>query len=117
MGFELPPSHAVIKFEGVYQGAEVVMSLDLSIDAALEFEKLEKNRDLPALFDAMGDLLVSWNLERNGHPVPVSEFRAQPTGFLAQLFTGYARALSGLVTVPDPSEGRSNGGDTSASPN
>jgi hypothetical protein len=119
VGFELPQNNARIEFEGPYAGAEVVMSLDLSIDDALELEKLQANRDTSALFDAMSDLLISWNLERAGTAVPATReaFRAMPTSFLGALFTGYARAMTELVSVPAPSEGRSNGGDTSASPN
>lgn len=121
MGYRVPKTVARIDFPTghQYHGAEVVMSLDLSIDQVLELEKLQASRDVGALYDAMGELLVEWNLEDDDGPVLPSPdaLRAQPTPFLGAVFSAYARALEGTVSVPGPSEGRSNDGDTSASPN
>jgi hypothetical protein len=116
--FEEPENHAVLTFDDTspYHGAVVTMSLDLSIDDALLFDKLHRDGDVDALFDELGNLLVSWNLTKHGEAIPATPayFRARPQPFLMQLLGAYFRALKSLVTVDEDFEGGSSGGDTSA---
>lgn len=122
MGYRVPKTSVRVDFPAghQYHGAEVVLTLDLTIDQALELEKLQTSRDIGALYDAMGELLLEWNLEDDqGRPLNPSpeNLRSQPTPFLAAVFSAYGRALGEATNVPGPSEGRSNDGGMSASPN
>ena len=119
MGFELPRSTAVIDFAGgPYVGAEVTVSLDLTIDDALMLDKLMRDDDKAAMIDAMGDLLVAWNLEKGGAPIPCTAESLHHVGlpFLIALFEGMRRALSQVAEVDAPFDPTSSGGDTSAVP-
>lgn len=106
MGFALPSTHATIEFDesSPYKGAEVIMSLDASLEDALEMEQLVANSPKEKVFDAVGSVLVSWNLEKNGEPIPCSadELRKLPMPFVVEVFKGFQRAMAKVVTVEDP---------------
>lgn len=118
MGYEVPQTTAVINFAGTsYAGAEVTVTLDITIDEAMRYGQLaEAGGSHEELFDAVAELLVSWNLERAGVAVPCDGdgLRSMPVPFVVAVFRGFTAALTRVVTVDDPFGNRSNDGDTSA---
>lgn len=76
MGFEVETVARLVFPDGAYEGAEVFARCSLSIGEYLDFVTV---RDAPgedvrpwveALYGAFAPYLVSWNLTRNGVPVP-----------------------------------------------
>lgn len=117
MGFRLPESTVVVEFaeSSPYHGAEVVLSLDLTMDDALTMDSLRGGDNPAAVFDEIGRVLKRWNLEdAAGAPVPcdATQLRRQPLPFVLELFRGYQRAVERLVTVDAPFAGQSNNGST-----
>lgn len=118
MGFELPDTTTRILFDGgPYEGAEVVMSLDLTMEQAFMLDKV-KNEDPEKLVDAMAAYLVEWNITKGGEPVPCTptELKRRPMPFVMELFKGMRRALSTVVTVDAPFDEPSSNGSTLVSP-
>src|SRR3990167_2096458 len=79
-GFRLPVQTATLKFEGDYEGLEVVCRLNVPLSTYLEFTKLADLGDeegvaqIRSLGDYFGQfsehVLVSWNLEdSDGQPI------------------------------------------------
>lgn len=76
MGFEVETVAKLVFPDGAYEGAEVFARCSLSIGEYLDFLAV---RDAPAdevrpwieaLYGAFARYLVSWNLTKNGEPVP-----------------------------------------------
>lgn len=81
MGFEFPEDHYKLTFAGVegMDGLEITM-LPMSVGTALKLQELQEKKptgkedreDVLAMMQLVVDHTVSWNLERDGAPVPVS---------------------------------------------
>lgn len=118
MGFEVPQVTTTIVFDppSRYAGAEVLMSLDMSIDEAIALEELQTS-DVGAVMDSLGGLIISWNLTKGGEPVPVTALRQQPLGFVMTLFDGMKKAMQEVISVDTPFASPSRDGATPASTN
>lgn len=111
-GFDPFSGQLVIKFEGTrYNGAEIVMQLDVSVADYLAFTEIEKFTDRLAFLQSH-DVIVSWNLEsKTGKAFPVNvkpETLPLPLVRLICEKWGEATADPGL-----PFESPSNASDTS----
>lgn len=108
MGWSPPRRTARLAFEGQYEGAEVVVTLNIPLGKLLDFDQRFGN--LPYLHEsvreALAELVIEWNLEtKDGTPIPVS-----PEGFLAiddilfirKLVTSWRVALNSEVDVEVP---------------
>lgn len=117
MGFKIPKNNVRIAFDSTspYHGAEIVMSLDITIGKSMEIENLLQT-DPERLVEEMVDLIVEWNLEDDlGQPLPVSmdSFREFiPLPLILELFNGFKKGMEGLVSVDDPFERRLKPGVT-----
>ncbi|MGE3448689.1 MAG: hypothetical protein AB7H92_14040 [Microbacteriaceae bacterium] len=106
MGFELPKTTTAVEFaeSSPYKGAEVILSLDSSLDDAFRMEQVAAGEDRNRVFETVGEVLVSWNLEHDGEPIPcsVEELRKLPMPFVIEVFKGFQRAMAKVVSVEDP---------------
>ena len=70
-GFEIPKRTMLLTFKGTdYDGAEVKVSLDASVDLLLQIRGMEDDQIL--IYAKFGEaLLLEWNLEKDGKPIPV----------------------------------------------
>lgn len=73
----------------------------------------DQQDDIETLLRAFASALVSWNLDdENDQPVPTTyeSLIDQDTNFVLQLVMGW---LDGVVSIPNPLDGRSNAGERS----
>ena len=124
MGFELERQTAVFVFEK-YPGLEAELVFDPPISMYSRFTRLalmqEQNdpqkvveavEDFEDYLDAFGrEVLLRWNLTRDGQPVPVSEFSNQPMAFCMDIIGEWYRRSG---TVPAPLVPASSNGNRSA---
>lgn len=89
MGFERPERTVVVEFDEStdWHGAEVVCRRDISVRRVLRLARLaeiDSIDDMGAaadLFDEFAErVIVRWNLEENGEPVPVTGDAMQEWG-------------------------------------
>ena len=119
----VPKRTARLIFDGEYEGIEVVVRLDLSIDYLLRFtgpgngygpESSYPEATAMHLYkDFARAVLVEWNLEDDqGQPIPADEagMGMVPPAFASFLITKWGEAA---VNPPAPLSGISNGGSTS----
>lgn len=118
MGFKIPKNTVVIDFDksSKYFGAEVVMSLDFSMEKSFEMNRIAETRDPEKLIDMLLEWILNWNLEdEEGNPLPVSpdSFRKHiPLPFVVEIFNGLRRGMEGLMSVDVPLGMPSKDGDT-----
>lgn len=70
MGFKLPQRTARLIFEGEYEGAEVRMKLDVAMGVFMEATRLQAAGDIEGLCRFVAALLIEWNVEDEGGPLP-----------------------------------------------
>ena len=70
-GFRLQKRTARLVFSGDYEGAEVVVRLDVPVSVFIEIQDLVSNEDQFRVFEVFGEkVLEEWNLEDDdGTPV------------------------------------------------
>lgn len=109
MGFELYATRGRLVFEGTrYAGAEVEVRLDMPLADYLVHDALDEEE--PRLRWFGEHALVSWNLKRDGAPVPATaeELLAMPRQFSGRLHREWLRLVSdpGLpFAAPSPDGG------------
>lgn len=108
---EIPESLAVIDFpEGHrYAGLEVRMSLDITLDDAVQVSRVDPSEPETA-FKKMGELLRGWNVTRKGVAVPCTAAGLQAVGlpFVLAVLRGYNRAVAEVMNVGDPFDEQSS---------
>ena len=74
MGFRLPQRNARLVFSGDYQGAEVVVRLNLPIGTFMEFQDIVADpKSGVAVYEIFAKSgLVSWNLEDEAGAIPAT---------------------------------------------
>jgi hypothetical protein len=73
-GFRLPKRTARLVFEGNFEGAEVVVRLDVKIGDYIKIQDLLSEERYLEVFEVFADAaLDEWNLERDdGTPIPAT---------------------------------------------
>jgi hypothetical protein len=71
-GFKIPKRTARLIFSGDYDGAEVVVRLDVPVATFLDIQNLVSDEEQLKVFELFGDkVLDEWNLEdEDGKPYP-----------------------------------------------
>lgn len=115
-GFTLPKHTARLQFEGDYEGAEVVVSLDLSFGLVLDAQQLADNSDpqlLGSIFDRFNaEALIEWNLlDDEGNPIPTHPdgLKTIPFAFATLILTNTTAAIG---EISPPLESPSPNGST-----
>lgn len=112
MGFEEPQDTARLVFEGDYAGAEVVCRLNVPLGTYFAIGKSQSggNDAAEEALRLLGDnVLVAWNVERNGQPVPANgDGMMQISPRFATLILG--EWLKVAAEVPAPLDDRSTSG-------
>lgn len=115
MGYEYAPPTYKLVFED-HEGLEVT-ARSVELGDYLEFVDVLDSGGLSKdnvrfIFDKFASFITSWNLERNGEPVPVSaeSLYSYDVKFVRELIDGWRQAMEG---VPDPLELNSDAGGQS----
>ena len=71
-GFRIQKRTARLVFSGDYEGAEVVVRLDVPVSVFIQIQDMVSNDDQFRVFEVFGDkVLEEWNIENDdGNPVP-----------------------------------------------
>lgn len=116
MGFEAPRTVFQMDFADTqYAGLEVAVRAT-TVDELLTLMELIDGRDeakgIRRLFDAFAEILVSWNVERMGEPVPTTldGLLGLEEPFVTAIVLAWQR---NLVQAPPPLPGTSPSGGTS----
>lgn len=110
-GFELAPKIYKLKFED-YPGLEV-SAREPSTGKLLELQELGDEAstvtDVRKLFREFAEFLVSWNVTRDGEPVPADYdgLLSMGAGFVRKLTDGFIDAVTGVA--PNLGKGLSSG--------
>lgn len=102
MGFKLPRRNAFIKFEDDFEGAEVRIKLDVTLEEFMFVQKLQADGNVEGVCEFVGALLIDWNLEDDdGNPLPANKEGARRAtfAFIDRLLTEWVKAQTG---VPGP---------------
>lgn len=113
MGYDLYGNTVVIEFEGTrYHGATVTLRADVTLDEWEQYAKAERLSDEWTWL--AGNVLISWNLEHAGQPLPIdTPFGKLPIGFVRQVVRKWTAITVGIdAPLGEPSPG----GGTSAAP-
>lgn len=106
-GFQIPQRTARLKFEGDYDGAEVVVRLGISLRAFFDLSRLTSGDDVEAQQQAFTDfserVLLEWNLEDDGTPVPLSLLEC-PVEFAVLVVKEYLAAVPNVPLATASSE-------------
>src|SRR3990167_7089331 len=105
MGFKEPRRTARLIFEGDYEGAEVVVRLDVDVQTVLEFtgmvtDATEGEAALAMMRRFGDDMLVSWNVEDDdGHPIPATAegFMRRTWPFINLILSHWLEAVRGIA--------------------
>src|ERR1700679_3254059 len=116
MGFEAPRTVYQMDFADTqYAGLEVAVRAP-PVDELRSLMELIDGRDeakgIRRLFAAFAEFLVSWNVERDGHPVPTTQdgLMGLEEPFVTAIILAWQRHL---VQAPPPLPGTSASGGTS----
>jgi hypothetical protein len=116
MGFEAPRTVYQMDFADTeYAGLEVAVRAT-TVDELLTLMELIDGRDeakgVRRLFGAFADILVGWNVTRDGHPVPTDEdgLLSLEEPFATAIILAWQR---NLVSAPPPLPGTSPSGKSS----
>ena len=73
-GFRIQKSTARLVFAGDYEGAEIVVRLDVPVSVFIEIQDMVSNEQQLKVFELFGaKVLQEWNLENDdGNPVPAT---------------------------------------------
>lgn len=115
MGFQIPKDarEAKLIFQGKeYEGCEVVCKLSVPLGFSLDIEAAINAGKPTELYRRFADVLVEWNLEDNGQPLPCNEegLRALDMVFVNMIISAWAEAVKG---VSAPLSGVSGNGNMS----
>jgi len=73
-GFRLQKRTARLVFSGDYEGAEIVVRLDVPVSVFIDIQDMVANNDQLRVFEIFGEkVLAEWNLEDDdGQPLPAT---------------------------------------------
>lgn len=110
MGYEIPAKHARIRWDDdtEFAGLEAVLSLDTPADLLFQMQGFEDatpegRRELMVAF---GDsVLVEWNLEAKGRPVPASGegMLTQPMRLVSAIMSKWTETVAAEGPLEQPS--------------
>lgn len=108
MGWAMPRRTARLVFEDPYEGAEVIVTLNVPLGKVLDFE--ERFRTLPftheSVREAMAELVIEWNLETlEGEPIPPTAdgfLMIDDLVFIRKMITSWRYAMNSAVDVEVP---------------
>lgn len=125
MSYKRKENTVTVKFDGDYEGLEIVMkSLKIKtfktlIPLMTKFEKVDENdaNAVLELADTISSVIlehaISWNMEDDNGPVPLEELGDEDIALILGLFTGWTQSMSGV----DQDLGKdSTSGETSPMP-
>ncbi len=102
-GFKVPDKTAIVRFEGTdYDGAEIVLRLNVSLARYLELRELSEAGDQAGMANLFGDnMLASWNLEDDSGPIEASGagMMSLPMEFATLIITQW---VDTVANVPAP---------------
>jgi hypothetical protein len=118
VGFELAAKEYRLTFEGTDLDGLIVQVQSVSVGTMLDLVDLadaenRKPADIAKMFDTLGDALVSWNLTRQGEPVPADRAGVRSLG-VPEAMTLVKAWSTVMQEVPAPLDQRSSGGAPSA---
>jgi hypothetical protein len=106
-GFRIPKRTARLVFHNEYEGAEVVVRLDVPVATFLDIQDLVSTEQQLKVFERFGeDVLVSWNLEDDDgtiFPATGAGVNAIPIQLANQILEQWVEVATG---VPAPLEPR-----------
>lgn len=110
MSYKRKSNTVTVKFDGDYEGLEIVMkalkikTFKTLIPLMTKFEKVDDN-DAAAvleLADTVSSVIlehaISWNMEDDNGPVPLEELGEEDIALILGLFTGWTQSMSGVDT-------------------
>jgi hypothetical protein len=116
MGYEPPSTGLKLDFsETQYAGLEVTMG-PLSLGQLLEIEELSEKEGTRGLVTLFVDVLESWNVTRQGDPVPadLAGVLSQDPDFVLAIINAWQRNVaSAPPPLPDGSDSGGNSGEES----
>jgi|TARA_Y100000296_G_C5168332_1_gene255947 hypothetical protein len=102
-GFKIPKRTARLVFEGEYEGAEVVVRLDVPVRAFLEIQELVNAEQHLKVFGIFAEMVLdSWNIiGDDGKPMPadIKGMNAIPIDLANSILTEWAEVAAG-VDIP-----------------
>lgn len=106
-GFQIPERRARLKFEGDYEGAEVVVRLGISLRAFFNLQRMTAGEDPEQQQEAFSEfsdkVLIEWNLEESGKAIPLSLLDV-PVDFAALIVKEYLAAVPNVPLATANSE-------------
>jgi hypothetical protein len=110
--FEIPQRTVTMVIpDGDFAGAEIVASRDVSFGLVLDFEDARnegtKAGTIKAITTFADQALVSWNLSRNGEPIPATseELLRLPPDLVGAILSAWGDALKGTpAPLGEPSQ-------------
>ena len=104
-GFKIPKRTARLVFEGDYDGAEIVVRLDVPVKTFLQIQDLIQNEQQFEVFQVFGETIIDeWNLEDDdGKPLPANGqgMYSIPIDLANIIMTKWSEVA---VQAPDPLE-------------
>jgi hypothetical protein len=110
MPYKLEPRTAKLIFEDGYAGMEVRVTLDHPLSHFIEAQKLQLSQDIEGLCRFVAGILVDWNLEDDGGPIPVT-YEGLVRVYPAIIHDLVTRWMEAQVNVPAPLAETSSAGD------
>lgn len=125
MPYEVERRAKLVLQDTIFAGAEIEISLGISLDEALAFDAIPRDKNgrirskeniRKAVAILVENARPTWELTRNGEPIPptVEGFMGLDYNLLAAIIGGWGALISG--EVPAPLGEQSDDGDTSEEP-